>query len=157
MAPDANPGPCFVWRAVNSGQWSVVSGSDASELADVFGANLDCGEQAQEWRALRGSFDGGAAIGFFAFDDADDGGNDHAGFARGFDRVDGGSAGGADVIDNHDARAFAAEAFDAAAGAVRLLRFADEKAVERAERRDGSARAMRWPLPHWRRWDRRPW
>ena len=77
-----------------------------------------------------GGFDGGAAVGFFALDDADDGGNNHAGFARGFDGGDGGGAGGADVVDDDDARALAAEAFDAAAGAVGLFRLAHQEAME---------------------------
>ncbi len=51
-------------------------------------------------------------------------------------RVDGGSAGGADVVDDDDARAFPAETFNATAGAVGLLCFADEKAVEERSGRD---------------------
>ena len=101
--------------------------------------------------------DSGTAVGFFAFDDADDGGDDHAGFARGFDGGDGGGAGGADVVDDDDAGAFAAEAFDAAAGAVSLFGLADEEAVEQRAIRDAVARARRWPWRRWRRWDRRPW
>ena len=91
-------------------------------LADMFGADLVCGEEAEERSAGGGGLDGGAAIGFFAFDDADHGGDGHAGFAGGFNGVDGGGAGGADVVDDDDAGAFAAEAFDAAASAVRLSR-----------------------------------
>ena len=81
-------------------------------------ANFTRGKQAQERRAFGGGFDGRAAVGFFALDDADDCGNLHAGFLCGFDGVDGGGAGGADVVDDDHARTFAAEAFDAAAGAV---------------------------------------
>ena len=99
-------------------------------LADVLGADVVGGEEAQEGSAGGGGFDGGAAVGFFALHDADHGGDDHAGFARGFDGVDGGGAGGADVVDDDDARAFAAEAFDAAAGAVGFFGLADQEAVE---------------------------
>ena len=127
------------------------------ELADVFGADLVGGEETEEGRALRGGFDGGAAIGFFALHDADYSGNGHAGFARGFNGVDGGGAGGADVVDDDDACAFATEAFNAAAGAVGLFGFANEEAMDQRERRDADARAMRWPWQRWRRWDRRPW
>ena len=108
--------------------WSVF------ELADVLGADLVCGEEARNGAPCRGGFDGGAAVGFFALHDADDGGDVHAGFAGGLDGVDGGSAGGADVVDDDDARAFAAETFNAAAGAVGLLRFADEEAIAAAVR-----------------------
>ncbi len=104
-------------------------------MADVLGADLGCGEEGRKGAPCRSGFDGGAAVGFFALDDADYGGDDHAGFARGFNGVDGGGAGGADVVDNHDAGAFAAEAFDAAAGAVGLFGFADQEAVE--QRRAG--------------------
>ena len=69
-------------------------------------------------------------MGFFALDDADDGGDGHACFAGGFDCGDGGGAGGADVIDDDDAGTFFAEAFDAAAGAVGLLCFAYQESVE---------------------------
>ena len=79
---------------------------------------------------LRCGFDGGTAVGFFAFDDADYGGDDHAGFSRGFNGVDGGGAGGADVVDDDDAGTFAAEALDAAAGSVGFFGFANEEAVD---------------------------
>jgi hypothetical protein len=98
--------------------------------ADVVGA-----EEPQEWGARGGGLDGGAAIGFFTLHDADDGGDGHAGFLCRFDRVDGGAAGGADVVDDDDARAFTAEAFDAAAGAVGLLGLAHQEAVQ--QRRAG--------------------
>ena len=123
----------------------------------MLGADVVGGEEAQEGRSGCRGFDGGTAVGFFAFDDADDGGDDHAGFARGLNGVDGGGAGGADVVDDDDARAFAAEAFDAAAGAVSLFGFADEEAVEQRCAGMLIARARRWRWRRWRRWDRRPW
>jgi CRP-like cAMP-binding protein len=52
---------------------------------------------------------------------------------------------------------FAIEAFDAAAGAVGLLGFADEEAVDQRRSRVSRARARRWRWPRWRRWGRRPW
>ena len=101
------------------------------ELADVLGADFIGSEEAEERSVTRDRFDGGAAVGFFALDDADHGGDDHAGFPRSFDSCDGGGAGGADVVDDDDASALAAEAFDTAAGAVGLFRFADKEAVEK--------------------------
>jgi hypothetical protein len=100
------------------------------QLADMFGADLGCREEAEEGSSGGGGLDGRSAVSFFALDDADDGGDDHAGFTCGFNGGDGGCAGGADVVDDDDAGTFFAEAFDAAAGAVRLLRFANEEAVE---------------------------
>ena len=69
---------------------------------------------------MGGEFDCGAAVGFLALDDADDGGDGHAGLAGGFDGGDGGGAGGAHVVDDDNAGSGAAEALDAAAGAVVL-------------------------------------
>ncbi len=101
----------------------------------MFRADVIGGEEAQKRRAVRGGFDGGAAVGLFAFDDADHGGDDHAGFLGGFNGGDGGGAGGANVVDDHHARAFAAKTFDAAAGAMSFFGFAHEEAVE--QRRAG--------------------
>jgi hypothetical protein len=127
---------CFLfWGQVNV---RIGSGSAGGfELADVLGADLDCGVEGEEWSALRGCFDGGTAVGLLALDDADYGGNDHAGFARCFDGVDGGGAGGTYVVDDHDACAFATEAFNAATGPMCLFGFAYEEAVEQ-----GSARIL---------------
>jgi len=55
----------------------------------VFGADFDGRKEPQKGSALSGRFDGRSAVGFFAFDDADDGGDDHTGFTRGFNGVDG--------------------------------------------------------------------
>jgi len=104
-------------------------------LAKMFGANLRCGEEAEEGDSGGCGFNGWTAVSFFALDNADDGGYGHACFASGFNGVDGGGAGGANVVDNDDANAGTAEPFNAAAGAVSLLGFANEKAVE--ERRGG--------------------
>jgi hypothetical protein len=98
-------------------------------LADVFGADFDCREEAEERSACCSSFDGRAAVGFFAFNDADDGNDGHAGLASGFDGVNGGGAGGADVVYDDDASTLAAEAFNAAGSSMLLFGFADEEAV----------------------------
>ena len=79
---------------------------------------------------MRCTFDGGTAVGFLALHDADDGDNFHAGLVCGLDGVDGRGAGGADVVHDHDARAFPAESFDATTGAVGLFGFADKKAMQ---------------------------
>jgi len=96
----------------------------------VFGADLGGGEETEEGSSGCGGFDGGTAVSFFALDNADDCGDGHAGFASSFDGGDGGCAGGADIVDDDDAGAFATEAFDAAAGAVGFFSFADEEAME---------------------------
>jgi len=115
-------------------------------LADVLGANFVGGEQAQEGRLAGGGFHGRAAAGSRARQ-CKPRRLRHSGFAGCFDGIDGGSAGGTDVIHNHHACAFTAEAFDAAAGAVGLLGLADQKALEQGStgEREGAQR-----LP-WRR------
>jgi len=99
-------------------------------LANMLGADLVRCKQAEERYAVRSTFDGGAAVGLFALDDADHGGNGHAGFAGSLDGVHSGGAGGADVIHNDNAGARAAEALDAATGSVRLFGLANQKSVE---------------------------
>src|ERR1700679_1283993 len=96
----------------------VVGGEDGVEAG--LGGSGDFGE---------GALDVGAAT-LFAVDEAEDGGDGHAGFAGCFDGGDSAGAGGADVVDDDGASALAEETFDAAAGAVGLLGLADEKAVD---------------------------
>ena len=103
---------------------------DGFQLSDVFGADFCCSEEAQKRGARRRSFECRASIGFLALDDADYSGDHHAGFARRFDGGDGGGAGSADVVDDDDASAFSAEAFDAAAGTVGFLSLPHEKSVQ---------------------------
>ncbi len=99
-------------------------------LFEFFCADVVGGEEGQEGSAGSGGFDGGTAVCFLAFDDADYCGDDHAGFAGGFESSDGGTAGGAHVVDDDDARARLKEAFNAAAGSVGFLGFADKEAVD---------------------------
>jgi Pentapeptide repeats (8 copies) len=111
------------------------SGLGGVELPDVLGADVVGAVEAQEWGGTRGGFDGRAAVGLFALDNADDCGDGHAGFVRGINRIDGGGAGGADIVHDHDARTFTEEAFNAATGAVGLFRLANQEAVQ--QRRAG--------------------
>lgn len=104
-------------------------------LGDVGGANVVCRKQREEGRAFAGGFDGRAAFGFLAFDEADGGDDLHAGGFGGFDGGDGGGSGGADVVDDEDRGSGFGEAFDAAGGAVRFFGFADEESMN--ERRAG--------------------
>ena len=102
------------------------------------GANVICGKGAKKGNcgiAERG-FDLCAAA-LFAVDQAEDAGDVHAGFAGGFDGGDGGAAGGADVVDDDDVGSGMEEALDLAAGAVGLLGFADEEAVDERWRDGG--------------------
>jgi len=48
-------------------------------LPKVFGADVAGREEREERRIGRGGFDGGAPVGFFAFDDADNRGDNHVG------------------------------------------------------------------------------
>lgn len=125
-------GPRRVWAELT---WCVLgfrrSGSiRLLPLANMFGADLGCREKAEKRNAVRSTFDSGAAVGFFALDNADHGSDDHAGFASSFDGGDGGSAGGAHIVDDDDVGALAAESLDAPASAVSFLSFADEKSVQ---------------------------
>ena len=119
-------------------------GSGCGELLHMFGADFVGGKEAQEGHmflslpegsvvqgaSVCSGLNSGAAGGLFALDDANHCGDNHAGFLRSLNGGDGGGAGGANIVDDDHARALAAEAFDAAAGAMSLLRFADEEAVQ---------------------------
>jgi hypothetical protein len=96
----------------------------------VLGADFVGGEEAQERRAACGGFDGGRPLASSRSTMQTTAATIMPASLRGFDGVDGGGAGGADVVDDDHAGAFAAEAFDAAAGAVGFFGFADEEAVE---------------------------
>jgi hypothetical protein len=96
---------------------------------EVGGADVGCGEDGEEGDAGDGGLDGSAAA-LFAVDEAEDSGNVHAGFAGGFDCGNGGTTGGADVIDDDDVGTGFEEAFDLAAGAVGFFGFADQEALD---------------------------
>jgi hypothetical protein len=118
----------------SAGEVGEVPGLGLSLLlfeGEVGGADVVGGEGAEEWDGgvVKDGFDFCAAA-LFAVDEAEDGGDVHAGFAGRLDGGDGGAAGGADIVDDDDASAGAEEALDAAAGAVGLLGFADEEAVD---------------------------
>lgn len=100
------------------------------KLTDVFGADLRCGEEAEEGSSGCGGFNGGTSVGFFALDNAYDCGDGHVGFACGFYSGDGRGSGSADIVDDDDGGAFPAEAFDASACAMRFFSFADEESME---------------------------
>ena len=79
----------------------------------------------------RGAFHGGSRPrGLFPLDQAHDAHNLKAEFAGGLDGLHGGGSGGADIIDDDDARALFAEAFDALSGAVSLFGLAHQEAVD---------------------------
>lgn len=107
------------------------------EETDVLGADVVCGEEPQEGRALERGFDGGSAVGFFALDEADAGEDVEACFTCCFDCVDGGCAGGAYVVNDDDGGVLREEAFEPAACSVGFFCFPDEEAVD--ERRAGMA------------------
>ena len=120
--------PCSISRRLGQGQVGaadVAGGEDAVERGDFPRRNL--GE---------GAFDVVAAA-LLAIDQAEDSGDDHAGVARGFDGGDGGSAGGADVVDDDHGRAGLKEAFDAAAGAVVFFLLAHQETVDEGGRGAG--------------------
>ena len=98
----------------------------------MLGADFGGLEDADEGGGLGGLFNLGAAVGFFAFDQAHCADYFESEFAGGLDGLDGGGSCGADVVDDDDSGSLFAKAFDALSGAVLLFGFADEEAVERA-------------------------
>ena len=99
-------------------------------LANMFGADLGGGEEREKRGISGGCLHCGAAVGFFPLHNANHRSDFHAGFAGGFNGVDGGCAGGADIVDDYDAGTFATEAFNAAACAVSLFGFADQESMK---------------------------
>src|SRR5450631_763746 len=77
-----------------------------------------------------GFFYTGAAVGILALDEAHRADHFEAVFSRRFDGLHGGGPGSAHIVHDHHARAFFTEALDALAGAVLLLGFAHEEAVQ---------------------------
>ena len=97
---------------------------------------MDCpdirsGEERQKRRVMGSSLDGGVAILLLAIDKAKNTDDLHIGSPGGLNGLNGGSAGGADVINNDDARTRLAESFHAAASAVGLLGFADQESMDK--------------------------
>src|ERR1017187_9698159 len=107
--------------------WVQARGS--GEVAQVLGAYLGRSEDGDEGHAARGFFHGGASLRLLALHQTHDAHNLKVKFSGGLDGLHGGGSRGADVIDDDHARAFLAEALDALPGAVALLGFADEEAV----------------------------
>src|SRR5690242_9848054 len=91
-------------------------------------------KHTDEGRGSSGFFYRRSATGFQSFNQAGDPGNVEAEFARGFDSLDGGAAGGADIVNNDYASTFFLKAFHAPAHAVRFFRFTHQEAVDRRAR-----------------------
>src|ERR1700744_5429110 len=89
-------------------------------LGDVSGTDLGGCEDSDEGCAVADGFDVGPTA-LLAVDEAENSGDDHAGFAGGFDGGDGGASSGADIVDDDDLGARFEEAFDFAASAVGLF------------------------------------
>src|SRR5581483_6213221 len=108
----------------------------------MFLAHVVGGEDGNKPGGSGGAFNISSATCFFAFHQAHHADDFKSELARGFDRLNGGGAGGADVIHDDHARAFFLEAFDALSCAVLFFRFADEETVhssthDRARHHDG--------------------
>src|SRR5271166_6404709 len=97
---------------------------------DVLAAYFVGCADGNEGRGSGGLFDVGTSPGFFALDQAHCAGDLESEIAGGFDGLDGGGSGGANIVDDYYARPFFAEAFDALSGAVLLFGFADQKTVQ---------------------------
>src|SRR5438128_3564799 len=88
-------------------------------------------KDTDEWRWRGGSLHGGASTGLQSFNQASYSGNVEAEFTRCLYGLDGGTAGGADIVDDDHASAFFLKAFHAAAHAVRFFRFTHQEAMDR--------------------------
>lgn len=94
------------------------------------GPHIRSGKERQKRRVLGSSLDRGAAILLLAIDKAKNTDDLHIDSTGGLNGLNGGSAGGADVINNDDARTRLAESFHASASAVGLLGFADQESMD---------------------------
>src|SRR5580658_8155030 len=99
-------------------------------LSDVLAAHFVGSEDGDKGRGRGGFLYVRTAASFFALDQAHCASDYESEIAGGFDGLDGGGSGGAYVVDDHDARAFFAEAFEALSGAVLFFTFAYQKTVQ---------------------------
>src|SRR6185437_2742673 len=81
---------------------ATTSGVTKSFCGNMGGTDIVGSEKGKKRSVLRGGFDGGAAIHFLAVDKAQHTDYLKFGIAGGLDGLNGGGAGGADVIDNDD-------------------------------------------------------
>src|ERR1700761_6898754 len=93
-------------------------------------ADLIGGKEGDEGSAGCFGFDGWAPNGSEPFDEAHDAGDLEAEVAGGSNCLDGGGTGGADVIDNDDARALCLEALDTVLHAVLFFSFAHQETFD---------------------------
>src|SRR6266496_5983774 len=96
--------------------------------------HLVCREDRDERRGCRGFFYVRTAVRVLTFYQAHRAYDFESKVAGGFDGLHGGGAGGADIVHNHDARAFFAKAFNALSGAVLFFGLAHKEAVHSAAR-----------------------
>src|SRR5579859_836951 len=115
-------------------------------LQDVLLTHVVGGEYRNERRRGCGFLHIRAALMFFALHQAHHADDLESEFARGLDRLDRGSAGRADIVDNHDPGAFLVKAFDALSGAMLLFGLAHQESVKfSADHGDGD---HNWVCPH---------
>ena len=92
-------------------------------------SNIICGEDSKEGSSACCCFDVGATT-LFAVYQTEDSNHIEACRTGSFDGHDGGSPGGAYVIDDNDLSSTAIEALETLPGAVRFFGFSDKKTVE---------------------------
>ena len=107
-------------------------------IPNVFGTHVVRREDGDEFGGSGGLFYIGTTVGFLAFYETHHSDDLESEFPCGFDGLDGGAAGGANIVDDDDASALFAEALDALSGAVLLFRFANKETLERAVGRNRS-------------------
>jgi hypothetical protein len=84
-------------------------------------AHIVGSKQGEKRRSLGSGFDCGAAIHFLSVDQAKNTDDLKCSITGGLNCLDGGGAGGADIVDDDDAGAGLVKTFNAAAGAVGLF------------------------------------
>src|ERR1051326_277077 len=110
------------------------STEDKSAQLEVRGLYVIRSKHTDEWRGSSGFFYRGTATGFQSFNQAGHTRDVEAEFTSGFYGLDGGTAGSADIIDNHHASAFFLKAFHAPTHAVRFFRFTHQEAMDQSAR-----------------------
>src|SRR5262245_9202829 len=113
----------------------LASGADRREfvgligLQHVFPAHVLGFEDRHEWRRRRSLLDARPSASFFTLYQTHHAHHFESELARRLDRLHGGGARGADVVDDHDLGTLLAKAFNALSHAVLLLCLADKKPV----------------------------
>src|ERR1019366_8628674 len=99
-------------------------------LQDVLGAHIARGKNRDEWGRRRGCLYARPSLGFLALYQTHHSNHLESKFPGSLNRLHRGSARGTNVVDDHDARALRAKAFNALSRPMLLFRLTYEKTVQ---------------------------